>query len=202
MKKSNPTIMIITIILAVALIIGGLLGYVIYKKIQKEYFLTETLTISIKNVSYKNYFIYLPVLIYNDEITEIFKELTFIKGVGSYEFIDTSYGKMINISSADEVILHSIYTLSSNRIQDTEKYFESECDWSAIKKEKRSEVELYVFGNGNGNSYDKINIEIDYSAKSNTGTSYEGERVSRFSGEILLNNEWQTIKGIDWGILA
>lgn len=141
----------------------------------------EELWINIRCLNDTTGYILLPVLV-NDEsdISRIYKELKNINNNGTYNFQDSAYGTIINISINNDVELYSKRNLKNEEY----KYYY----WSTLISEKKFGINgIYVFS-----SCSNINVTIEYDV--NYG---ETSRKSEYMGCINIKNTWMKISGYD-----
>ena len=193
-KKIIVTIIIISIILIV------IFGFILIEV--NRYSKDEELIITLKpNDSGLDYYVNIPILIENSDIPQIISKLNIKHGNGKYEIIDSRYGKILNISSSNEFVLKSNINIRTNKIEETESYFNYK--WSTIPIHEDHYDEIKVRGGSiDQNITMNLTIEIYFKVSSNKETSYAGERECEYDGVIEMDNEWKILNGYDNCILA
>jgi hypothetical protein len=193
MNWKNLLIVIIVIIFLISVILISFILINIENHSRNEK-LIITLKPSIKDV---NYHINTPILTINNNIPDIVSNLKIKRGNGIFKIDETEYGKILYVSSSNELVLESQIDSSYESIEESEIYFDYE--WSTLFFDPINDSKgVYIKGwIDSNNSNLKIYINMTFIGNSNLGTNFEMERISIYEGNIFLDSKWEKIYGYE-----
>ena len=139
-------------------------------------------TIIIEPSSSEEFLVYLPLLLNDENTTSDLNDLIDIKeGKGKFEIISTEYGRCLNISSSEKIIL----SLELSKKEDLPNL-----SLSLKIEENTHSIKYYSYFILN-NSIDNLNLNIKFDYKPYEGALREKQEIQ----EKITDNGWQIIEG-------